>query len=454
YVAGSQPKHYYALLGAAGTANPKEGHTYLISANGTNTLTVDITSDDLTGVPANAQLTIIPYWTLGAIFPATDANVSFTPTTSSNAYKTQVRVPDDSAAGINLPYLATYYYSNNVDGTTSNVGWRKVGDANTVDHADDVFLPDSYFVVRHQNGAPSLRFTALGSVLLKKLTVPLRTSATSQQDNPVSILRPLDITLNMSGLTPTDGSFVANDQVLLFDNSQVGFNKAPSAIYYRDLAHNSIWRLVGDNNVIDRGNDLLSLGTGFVVRKAPTANGQSAFWTNTFPVQALSAVSRKIHGSAGAFDVPLPLTGPAGVESRNDPTGTYQIVVTFPAAVTFTGATTPNGNGTIMNAAGSGTTTATIDVTGVANGNYVTVNLTSVNDGVNTNDVAVRMGLLVGDSNGDGFVNGGDATQTRNRAGQTATASNFRSDFNTDGIVNSGDSVIARSRSGTFLPSN
>ena len=62
------------------------------------------------------------------------------------------------------------------------------------------------------------------------------------------------------------------------------------------------------------------------------------------------------------------------------------------------------------------------------------------------------MDVLVGDTNWDGFVNAGDATQTRNRAGQTTDATNFRSDVNADGIVNSGDTTIVRSRSGTALP--
>jgi len=41
----------------------------------------------------------------------------------------------------------------------------------------------------------------------------------------------------------------------------------------------------------------------------------------------------------------------------------------------------------------------------------------------------------------------------RNRSGQPADATNFRSDFNLDGNVNSGDAAfIVRARSGTFIP--
>ena len=90
YAAGTQPKRYYVLIGPA--ANPKEGHTYFINSNTNNQLTVDTTQDNLTGIPSNGtvQLVVIPYWTPATLFPASDANVSFTPTTSSASYKTQL----------------------------------------------------------------------------------------------------------------------------------------------------------------------------------------------------------------------------------------------------------------------------------------------------------------------------------------------------------------------------
>jgi hypothetical protein len=64
----------------------------------------------------------------------------------------------------------------------------------------------------------------------------------------------------------------------------------------------------------------------------------------------------------------------------------------------------------------------------------------------------VPIGVLLSDTNGDGFVHAGDAQQTRNRSGQATDATNFRSDVNTDGFVNSGDTTAVRTRSGTFLP--
>ena len=101
---------------------------------------------------------------------------------------------------------------------------------------------------------------------------------------------------------------------------------------------------------------------------------------------------------------------------------------------------------------GNGTTTVTVNLTGVTNAQRITVTLLGVNDGTSTGDVGAQMGLLVGDTNGDGFVNAGDSLQTRNRSGQVTDATNFRSDVNVDGFINIGDTIIVRSRSGTFLP--
>ena len=294
YAAGTQIKTYYVLIGAGGASNPKEGHTYFVSANGSNTLTVDTSTDTLTGITANTQLILIPYWTPSAIFPATDANVSFTPTTSSSSYKTQLLVPNNAALGINLPYAASYFFSNNVDGTSGNVGWRIVGN-NTTDHGNDPLLPNSYFVIRNLNGAPTLPLKGIGGVLTKKLATALRTSATQAQDNAVSMVRPVDVTLNQSGLGPADGSFVATppmreirgprgallDQLLLFDNSAAAYDKQPSAIYYYSAGPGKLagWKLVGDGSA-DHGDDLIPAGSAIVIRKAKSVGGQTVFWTN------------------------------------------------------------------------------------------------------------------------------------------------------------------------------
>ena len=67
-------------------------------------------------------------------------------------------------------------------------------------------------------------------------------------------------------------------------------------------------------------------------------------------------------------------------------------------------------------------------------------------------DTTLNAGFLVGDTNGNGMVNAGDALQTRSRSGQTADSANFRSDVNLDGSVNSGDTAVVRSRSGNSIP--
>ena len=66
-------------------------------------------------------------------------------------------------------------------------------------------------------------------------------------------------------------------------------------------------------------------------------------------------------------------------------------------------------------------------------------------------DTTFEMYVLVGDANGDGFVNAADATVTRNRSGQPTSATNYRADVNHDGSVNSADATIVRARSGTSI---
>jgi hypothetical protein len=69
-----------------------------------------------------------------------------------------------------------------------------------------------------------------------------------------------------------------------------------------------------------------------------------------------------------------------------------------------------------------------------------------------TGDVAVRMGVLQGDTNGDASVNSADISQTKSQSGQPLQVSNFREDLNTDGAINSADIGFTKSKSGTALP--
>src|SRR5947207_11279179 len=50
YAAGSQPNHYYVLIGNGGTTNPKEGHIYQITGNGSNTLSINTTFEIFLGI--------------------------------------------------------------------------------------------------------------------------------------------------------------------------------------------------------------------------------------------------------------------------------------------------------------------------------------------------------------------------------------------------------------------
>ncbi|MEP6685350.1 MAG: choice-of-anchor Q domain-containing protein [Verrucomicrobiota bacterium] len=166
-----------------------------------------------------------------------------------------------------------------------------------------------------------------------------------------------------------------------------------------------------------------------------------------------SAVSRKTQGAAGDFDIILPLNGPVGIECRSGgATNDYKIVVTFAAPVTFSSAAVNDGAGSVVASSGSGTNTLAVDLTGVTTAQRITLALFDVNDGTRNGDLAVRMGALVGDTNGSGSVNASDINQVKGVSGLPVSGSNFRGDVTANGVLNSADINLVKSRSGTTLP--
>lgn len=179
----------------------------------------------------------------------------------------------------------------------------------------------------------------------------------------------------------------------------------------------------------------------------------------------VGAVSRKIHGTGGTFDIQLPLSAnppiPSmrGIEPRTGGgDARHTVVFQFPQAISSVDSATVTGQtGTptiIARDSGPGPNEYTVAIGNVANAQTVMVNLVGVRTAAGTNlgNFSVPLGVLLGDTNGDTVVNSGDSAQTRNRAGQLAAPENFRSDVNTDGAINSGDAVIVRRNSGAVLP--
>jgi hypothetical protein len=165
-----------------------------------------------------------------------------------------------------------------------------------------------------------------------------------------------------------------------------------------------------------------------------------------------SAVSRKTHGGAGTFDVPMPLSGNVGVECRSGgATNDYQMIVNFANTVTVESVAVTSGTGSVGNFSVSGSQVM-VNLTGVTNIQRITVTLHNVNDGTTTGDVPVSMGVLVGDVNGNAAVNASDVSLTKSQVGQAVSGSNFREDVNANGTISATDVAIVKSDVGTALP--
>ena len=218
------------------------------------------------------------------------------------------------------------------------------------------------------------------------------------------------------------------------------------------------YALLPGSPAINKGNDALApirdqRGYG---RAGTSDIGAFEFGGVQQGVPLASIVSRKTHGSAGDFDINLPVSGDVGVECRSGGgNGSHRIIFTFATPLISVGsAAISGGSGSVSSSSiGSDTHQLVVNVTS-ANQQTLTVTLTSVSDtiGNHTQSLSVGIGILFGDSNGDRSVNSGDAQQTRNRSGQLANAASCRSDLNLDGAVNSGDAIIVRSRSGQAIP--
>ena len=204
--------------------------------------------------------------------------------------------------------------------------------------------------------------------------------------------------------------------------------------------------------VIQEANAGLAGCSGYTV----TVSGLVGSGTGPGPCgPAPTVVSEKVHGGAGTFSIPMPLTGPSGVEDRtgnggvagihtirlsytSDPTGaTASVIAHNPGA----------GTGTVSSVSYSGNDMI-VSLTGVSNAQVLTLSTS----GGSVSPATVPMGFLVGDVNGNRAVNSTDITLTKSRLGLTPDATNFRSDVNAGGLINATDVTLIKQNLATALP--
>ncbi len=165
------------------------------------------------------------------------------------------------------------------------------------------------------------------------------------------------------------------------------------------------------------------------------------------------AVSRKMHGAAGTFDIPLPLTAEPGLECRSS-SGNHTLVFTFDNTMVSGNASVTGGTGSVSGSPTFSGNTMTVNLTGVADVQKITVTLTGVTDTTAQvlPDTAVSVNMLIGDTNGNKTVNAGDVAQTKGQSGAAVTGANFRTDVNANGSVNAGDTALVKGSAGHSLP--
>lgn len=166
----------------------------------------------------------------------------------------------------------------------------------------------------------------------------------------------------------------------------------------------------------------------------------------------LGAASRKVHGGAGTFNLPIsPVTTSPTVEPRQGPA--QSIVFTFDKVVTAATAAITEGAGVAGTPTLSGNDVI-VGLTGVTDRQYVTVQLTNVSDasGNSGGTASARVGFLLGDVSQNRVVTLTDLGLVNGQLAQAVGAANFLRDVNASGTLTLTDKALTSGNLTQALP--
>ena len=276
YNSTTQPNTYFVLV----TAGNLTGTYFMVASNDASSVTVNL--DGLTVSSADvSSVEVRPCWTLKTLFPAADANVSFTPSASATAgnRRTTILFPNNTGNGINRSASTTYFF-NNAAGVQD---WVSTA-ATSVKAGDTAILPGAYVIHRNTGGTPAnLSLTHSGAVFAKPLAFYIGTSATSANDTYVALPRPTDYTLAELGIG--DSAFTQStsktaggrrDLLLVISTSGSGINRSAATTYFK-FAND--WYSTA-STAAATNNAVIPAGSAVVIRKV-VSDGNDRIWNNS-----------------------------------------------------------------------------------------------------------------------------------------------------------------------------
>ena len=275
-------------------------------------------------------------------------------------------------------------------------------------------------------------YTLQGTVSCSNAPVAALTAAPTSGDAP------LTVNFNASTSSNTGGCGTINSYIFDFGDGQQVSQSTPTVSHTYTTGGATYPARV-------RVTNSAGLTSSNIAQQNITVNSAG-------PPLVSSIVSRKTHTGVGDFDIVLPQPPAArSVECRS---GDYKMVFTFLNNVTSVGSVSVTGGSAALLGSASGplSNQYTVDLS-VPSGTTATVTLNNALDSNGASgNVTGLLGVLVGDTTGNGSVNSSDISQTKSQSGQAVSASNFRQDVTVNGSVNSSDISLVKSRSGTALP--
>lgn len=264
YADGSQNEKYYLLF----TTGVLEGRSFDVTANGTNSITVNqdgtINIQTLINdVNARDRFEIRPHWTLDTLFPG---GVGFPAVANAFTNGSEIHFKPINQPGINLASEKIYKYA-------TGTGWVDNANLFAGRAKDVVLIRNGFFQARNVTVSDVIK-NLVGDVPTVDGRVRLKSNVI-QQDNFVAFSFPIDIKLsetgleNTSGFTRSSGQFNADgDTINLFNVTQAGYDKAPSATYYyvNGLGWINSANIFG--GAVNATQVIIKAGTACFIRKA------------------------------------------------------------------------------------------------------------------------------------------------------------------------------------------